>query len=1330
MANPTGGFKRGILTSPTPGRSNNNAASKASTVEGKRIVAAKIASAVGAGGAPTRVINAFIQVKDYPGLDRYLCKHKIPTDILTSSLQRACMTSDSEAVQIFAKNGANVNYVDQFGTTLLHFAMRGGGNERVIQYLITYGLEYNTWRSEGMPLLHWACSMGYTQLVEYMVGTKDAPLQEADDSGRLPIHVAAVYGQPSVLSYLIRALSKRLCAVSVPPQYLDAVETHGRTAIAEETEDDSVSSENVLKRPEKVPLVILRNRVRRPTYCQEPGNAQLAAASNYLDLHQWTPLHHASCEDAINNYQDCLKILLDNGADPMLQTLQGKTALDLAYAAGRSQMLVDVLPKRQLIALLMRIDDIVPSNVRRRMQQQAQKSRSATESVLYPESVPGVMRQPYHQEPSTCSLTESVERTRKGYSFIRRLADNMDASADGYRKQPAWSTKTPKSEGANVMSVWRKILLNDNVELLETLRDSLVWREHRSDPAPNAEIDFTALNEKLGGQARNTSMNDFETSQNLTMEQMAELFSDCYENGTGVFSHVQANYQTVLKANDFRTVLRAMTGLFTFKTLSTEKVVILRPMYKSLLFLAIICGRFRVAEQLLRMRQFDLLPAAVLVVLILRRLRKEPSFPQQAIGELDRFIGRVESIAVDVLSLVFLKDKTSNKSVCHDILTVPLRTFGDMPLIDLCARAKCTELLSLLCCQRVLDERWQGVLVHIPPLIKWPTRLLPFTGLMYLEYVANKERAKAKVKRSPVKTFSSSLNRPQFSPQLSTVSQISAHSSHERPKSSSWRTVVSSLRTLLRCTRSPDGQSSKTSIRHSSTLSSSQSPQPNVVTVYDRLTNHTGYESSPRWYFLTRVYQAPSTKFFFHSIFHFVFLFHFSLICIFAIRSKPTIVEKICLAYIAGYALEEVRQMLIEGLRGELVTYFKDLWNWIDLLSIGFAGAGFCIRMSLKKVYTRKEAILEADDEILSLARNIYMISLNMFFMRTLTITYILRRVGPRLKMIADMLRKDLVPMLIVFAIFIASYGVWFQGLLYPNNFYDLPPEKRTTSGNLDEQRLTIADSMREMFKRAFYSMFEASTVLEESIYSSDSEASPVRVPSSGSKVMRMHAENRRRLDKVIGDPYGTEHSRYWELDTVLKFILIQSFSLQNRRQSLGENNNMAAGSPGSVPVSANIYATAMEQRKESLSEETENFAKQVDQRLNRMDGLLEQVLRCLDQVAARESGTSLSPSLQGSSILRTQDPSNTGEVQSSLSSIKGSKESCTRQNIMKQRERPYTPGKSGSLYSSATSLETTTKGTSAGTSPTLVSSQHHNDFWSSQSSTHSTDTQSPAHSK
>lgn len=459
-----------------------------------------------------------------------------------------------------------------------------------------------------------------------MIAKTDVNIHEGDANGRLPIHVAAVFGQPTVLSYLIRVFSMNLRQKHVPENLislLDDDEVCDPESTEHDLMDTAVSYEDgdLSNSTRHQPVIKLSRR---------PNNSYIIVAANYHDSQQWTPLHHASSEEAINDYPACLRILIDSGANPMLHTPQGKTALDLAYGAGRTQVLVDVLPKQQLIELLMRIDDIVPLKARKMhdMKKKNEKMKVARESALLFDS--------QHKHHLRVSPVESVRknsedldfRSKKGYSFIRQIADTMDNAPSGRRRHSKDYLTGQKSDMANVMSVWRKILLNDNVELLGTLRDSMVWREKKIEQL-REKLDFSMLSPNVQMSPGVVTSIEFEGAQSISQKQMTELFFDCYENGTGVFSHVQSNYHDLLKINDFRTILRAMTGLLKFRTLSTDHVVIIKPMHKSLLFLSVVCGRFRVAEMLLRMRQFDILPVAVLIILILQRLKGEPSFPQQ-----------------------------------------------------------------------------------------------------------------------------------------------------------------------------------------------------------------------------------------------------------------------------------------------------------------------------------------------------------------------------------------------------------------------------------------------------------------------------------------------------------------------------------------------------------------------------------------------------------------------------------------------------------------------------------------------------------------------------
>nr|CAH8828674.1 unnamed protein product [Trichobilharzia regenti] len=1307
--------------------------------EGKRLVAAKIASAVSGGGSPVRVINAFLQVQDYQGLDRYLSKHKIPTDILTTSLQTACMRSDSEAVGTFSKHGANVNYVDQFGTTLLHYAMRGGGDENVIKALVAHGLDYESWRSEGMPLLHWACSNGLINLVEYLIEKGTSSLQEADENGRLPIHVASVFGQPVILSYLIRAQSTRLHPVSVPAQFLSALNDDNECS---EDEDDEKDISNIGgKQKENRSHSKLLAMKRKGSTDFNKSMMKTVAAANYLDMNHWTPLHHASCEDAVNYYHDCLKILLDNGADPMLPTSQGKTALDLAYAAGRSQILVDVLPKRQLIALLMLIDDIVPLNVRKRLnEEEKQKERSGLGNIAACEPY---MAMSVKRELSPGLSSEMRKRSRKGYSFIRRMADKMDTS-DGNQGQLKSFGKSYKADCTNVISIWRKILLNDNVELLTTLRDSLVWRQNKSN-TPTSATDFSRINESLAMPADQISLDDFESAQQISLKQMYELFSDCYENGTGVFTHVQAEFHETLKAHDFRTVLQSMTGLLTFNSLSTDKIVILRPMHRSLLFLAIICGRFRVVEQLLRMRQFDILPATVLVTLILRRLHKQPGFPQQMLSELSTFADRLESIAVDVLNLVFLKDNTPEKMICRSMLRAPLRTFGGISLIDLCAKAKCTSVLSLSCCQRLLDERWHGVLICLPIWMRWTCKFFPVAGIFYFEYKRNKERRRAALLRSMAANSALGGKLP--------CNLLNDSMAHKDGISSSVNIISKAFPATPQLINHPMNPKKSKSQKTQNALPifSIQAPEPEV-SIYDRMSNQFGWSSSPRWHFVTGVYSSPTMKFCLHSLFHLLFLLLFSFVCVYDLKFPLNRMELISLSYVLGYAFEEMRQIVLEASRDGFGDYFRDGWNWIDLFAIGLTFIGFCIRMNVVNKYA--SLFDEAHDPVLYLTRNLYMLGLNLFYMRTLYITSISPIIGPRLKMMADMLRKDLIPLLLVFAIFIFSFGVWFQGLIFPNSFFETPEQRRQPylmnsteySRQRDMQRLGIAKSFTGLFRRAFYSIFEVSIVLEEEtcednkycgsvngfhtvtffvlvlyvgivniilinllialfsntvsridqkstahwlagrykmvkeysertmlpppfntlciIYEllrcfyigtgqcicadlknshkrnktllkmeSNGETdgqendSPEEENSNAKKLLtrqnhliKIKQQNNRRIKKLMGESDDCVKSYKQEIDGVLKFILIQSFALQNNRHALGTGISFRGPYTSQTPNSSDPAAH---------SETMQARHNQIDSRLERIESILERLIDCVNQIKVNETSSCETPNVR-----------------------------------------------------------------------------------------------------
>lgn len=451
-----------------------------------------------------------------------------------------------------------------------------------------------------------------------MIEQRSADIHEYDDVGRLALHVAAVFGRPDVLEYLIERYSQNLDTNCIPKLFLEALEDLEQAKANGKDTDDS--DENPFGH---VP------RSKSTSTLSPSALAKTAAAANYLDNNGRTPLHCASSEEAVNDYSQCIAHLLTFGGDPMLQTIQGKTALDLAYEAGRAKILIDIMPTEMMVELLMRINDVVPRAIRQQHNAESDAKWMPTEMATQKREYisTGQSLQQIHRKSSIDGLAVPPEKPNlRNRSMIRRLADTNDA---GFSNQgvPGSGGGAKAVDSVNLLVVWRKILLNDDVELLNTLRDSLLWCQD--------DLDYLKKKRELRGKTfRNLKMTkrspaDFETSQGLKASQLSELFFDCYENGTGVFSHIQLKFSANLKAHDFLTVLRSLTGLNMFEKLSVDNVTLLYPLHTSILFLAVICGRFRVAEHLIRMRQFDLIPSSVLVVLILHRLFQEPTFPEQ-----------------------------------------------------------------------------------------------------------------------------------------------------------------------------------------------------------------------------------------------------------------------------------------------------------------------------------------------------------------------------------------------------------------------------------------------------------------------------------------------------------------------------------------------------------------------------------------------------------------------------------------------------------------------------------------------------------------------------
>ncbi|XP_035700323.1 transient receptor potential cation channel subfamily M member-like 2 [Branchiostoma floridae] len=168
-------------------------------------------------------------------------------------------------------------------------------------------------------------------------------------------------------------------------------------------------------------------------------------------------------------------------------------------------------------------------------------------------------------------------------------------------------------------------------------------------------------------------------------------------------------------------------------------------------------------------------------------------------------------------------------------------------------------------------------------------------------------------------------------------------------------------------------------------------------------------------------YDAPITTFMHNVLSYILFLCLYSVVILRQFEFNVlSVIDYILAVWIFTLFCEEIRQLITTEARsvsGKLLEYVGNSWNLFDLANITTFVVAFALRFF---------------PETFSAARVLYSLNLMIFFFRLLHIFYINKEMGPKLIMIARML-KDLIFFIFILIIFILAYGVASQAILYPN---------------------------------------------------------------------------------------------------------------------------------------------------------------------------------------------------------------------------------------------------------------------------------------------------------
>ncbi|UJR33550.1 hypothetical protein I4U23_020992 [Adineta vaga] len=137
-------------------------------------------------------------------------------------------------------------------------------------------------------------------------------------------------------------------------------------------------------------------------------------------------------------------------------------------------------------------------------------------------------------------------------------------------------------------------------------------------------------------------------------------------------------------------------------------------------------------------------------------------------------------------------------------------------------------------------------------------------------------------------------------------------------------------------------------------------------------------------------------------------------------RSRPANTEIVLAIWVFTLLCEEIRQLFsteAQSKRNAITAYFKIFWNKLDVLAIVLFFIGFTLRfLPVSECFCAARIVLSVD--------------LTIWFMRSLDIFAAVKRLGPKLVMIGEMVH-DLKFFMLMLIVFILAFGVSSYSLIY-----------------------------------------------------------------------------------------------------------------------------------------------------------------------------------------------------------------------------------------------------------------------------------------------------------
>ncbi|CAF1158767.1 unnamed protein product [Rotaria sp. Silwood1] len=301
-------------------------------------------------GPPDRSLNQKFHVAALTGnlntLQELVSKARIPIDCRdkenSTALLLSCARGHYLCVDYLLNNGADPNARRITGATPLYFASLYH-HTRIVELLLNkYKAIVDLSTFDGSTPLHVACERGFTDIVQLLINSQ-ANINAKMNDGTTAIMLACQNGHLSVVQMLI---ATEQCNINI--QRLDGITPlfliiqNGHETIFDYMIDNIDNINNI-----KETIDLAREDGATPLFkaCQKGYESLVKKLLKYkpkLELLK----NGESCLHAATmfNHASIVQMLIDNGANPLLNNWEGMTAVDLAKEA-QLKDIMDILMK-------------------------------------------------------------------------------------------------------------------------------------------------------------------------------------------------------------------------------------------------------------------------------------------------------------------------------------------------------------------------------------------------------------------------------------------------------------------------------------------------------------------------------------------------------------------------------------------------------------------------------------------------------------------------------------------------------------------------------------------------------------------------------------------------------------------------------------------------------------------------------------------------------------------------------------------------------------------------------------------------------------------------